>query len=175
MKGKRGEMEYSHLWVLFAMTGIAAVIAYLIKPSLVLEGLKDGGMFFWQVIPILIPAFIMGGLIAKMLPGDAISKWVGAHSGLRGMVIATLGGALTPGGPIVQFPIIALLYQKGMGVGPLTAYVSAWSLIQIQRFLFMELPLLGWQLAIVRIVASLVFPVIIGFVAEIMWSALGKG
>ena len=168
-------MDYSNLWILFAMTAVVAVIAYLKEPSLLFEGLKEGGMFFWQIIPFLIPAFIMGGLVTKILPGDAIGKWVGAQSGWQGMVIATLGGALTPGGPIVQFPIIALLYQKGMGIGPLTAYVSAWSLIQIQRFLFMELPLLGWHLALVRVAASFVFPVIIGFVAEIIWAAVGKG
>jgi len=168
-------MNYSYLWILFAMAAVVAVFVYLKEPSLLFEGLKEGGRFFWQIFPILIPAFIMGGLITKLLPGDAIGKWVGARSGWRGMVIATLGGALTPGGPIVQFPIIAVLYQKGMGVGPLTAYVSAWSLIQIQRFLFMELPLLGWQLALVRIAASFAFPVIIGFVAQIIWAALGKG
>ena len=168
-------MKNSSLWILFAMTAVVAVVVYLKEPSLLFEGLKEGGRFFWEIFPILIPAFIMGGLIIKILPGDAIGKWIGAHSGWRGMVIATLGGALTPGGPIVQFPIIALLYRKGMGVGPLTAYVSAWSLIQIQRFLFMELPLLGWKLALVRISASFVFPVIIGFVAQIIWAAVGKG
>lgn len=175
MKGKITKMDYSYIWILFAIAAIASVIAYLKEPSLLFEGLKEGATFSWQIILVLIPAFIMGGIIIKLLPVDAIGKWVGAHSGWRGMAIATLGGALTPGGPVVQFPIIALLYQKGMGVGPLTAYVSAWSLIQIQRFLFMELPLLGWQLALVRMGASFVFPVIIGFVAQIIWAALGKG
>lgn len=146
------------------------IFAYLKDPGLPAEGLKEGMKLFIAILPALLFAFIAAGIFSKILPREFISRWLGEESGIRGLAIATLAGTLTPGGPFIQFPIVAALYKSGVAIAPLMAYVSAWSLLGIQRFLIAEVPILGWKLSMCRMIASLCFPFIIGFLTQIFWN-----
>ena len=124
---------------------------------------------FWGIFPALVFAFIAAGMIGKVLPRDLMTRLLGEESGLLGLITGTAAGALTPGGPFVQFPIVAALLKSGAGVAPLMAYISAWSLLGINRFLIYEVNLLGWRLALCRMAASLLFPMIIGVLTRMLW------
>ena len=69
-----------------------------------------------------------------------------------------------------QFPIIASLYKIGIGIGPLVAYMTAWSLMGFQRIIIWELPFLGARVVAVRVFASILFPVLGGWMARILWA-----
>jgi uncharacterized membrane protein YraQ (UPF0718 family) len=44
---------------------------------------------------------------------------------------------------MTHFPVIASLFKMGVGIGPLVAYLSAWSLFGLQRVIMWEIPFLG--------------------------------
>jgi len=156
------------LLLVFALT----TFAYLKDPALVPEGLKAGGKLFQEILPTMVLAFIAAGLVSVLLPRELMSRWLGEQSGLRGLMIATLAGALTPGGPFVQFPIVAALFKAGAGVAPLMAYITGWSVLGVNRLLVYEVPMLGWRLSLARMAASLVFPMIIGLLTRFLWTRL---
>jgi len=52
-------------------------------------------------------------------------------------------GTVTPGVPMTHFPIIASLFEVGLGIGPLVAYLTAWSLFGLQRIIMWEIPFSG--------------------------------
>jgi len=156
------------LLLVFALT----TFAYLKDPALVPEGLKAGGKLFHEILPTMVLAFIAAGLVSVLLPRELMSRWLGEQSGLRGLMIATLAGALTPGGPFVQFPIVAALFKAGAGVAPLMAYITGWSVLGVNRLLVYEVPMLGWRLSLARMAASLVFPMIIGLLTRFLWTRL---
>jgi len=155
--------------IMFLMAGGLTMLAYIKDPNLPLEGLKDGGRLFLDILPALILAFIAAGMIGKILPRELMTRWLGEGSGMRGLCIATVAGTATPGGPFVQFPIVAALLKSGAGIAPLMAYISAWSLLGFNRFLIYEVPLLGWKLSLSRMAASLIFPIIIGLLTRVIW------
>lgn len=160
------------VWIMIVLAVVLAIAAYVQDSGLPAEGLRAGGKLFLNILPVLVPAFMVAGLITVVLPRELLSHWLGDGSGLRGMLIATLAGGLTPGGPFVQFPIVAALYKSGAGIGPLMAYVSAWSLLGVHRVLVWEVPLLGWKLTCIRLAASLFFPILIGFLSRALWLGL---
>lgn len=155
--------------VMFLLAGATTICAYIKDHSLPLEGLKAGGKMFWNIFPALVFAFIAAGMISKILPRELMSRWLGEESGLRGLIIATIAGSITPGGPFVQFPIVAALLKSGAGVAPVMAYISSWSLLGVNRFLIYEIPLLGWKLSLARMSACLFFPIIIGLLTRFLW------
>ena len=157
------------IWVLLAMTAVLTAIAYFKDPGLALDGLKDGGNLMLGILPMLILAFIAAGMMGKVLPRELMTRLMGDQSGIRGLSIGTLAGMLTPGGPFIQFPIVAALFKSGAGVAPLMAYISAWSLLGVNRFLAYEVPILGWKLAGCRMAASLIFPFVIGLLTRALW------
>ncbi len=64
-------------------------------------GLKTAGGLLIQIAPLLIFAFIIAGMMQALIPQEITSKWIGTASGLRGILIGTIMGSLTPGGPFV--------------------------------------------------------------------------
>jgi len=158
---------------IMSLLAIALTIAaYMQDHRFPLEGLKAGGKLFWGIFPAMILAFIAAGMMTQVLPRELLTRLLGEEAGLPGMLIATVAGALTPGGPFIQFPIVAALLKSGAGIGPLVAYISAWSLLGFNRFVVFEIPLLGLKLSLTRLAASMVFPIIIGTLARFLWTRL---
>ena len=120
-----------NLFIPTILMGILAlvllVVGYLKGQDQHIIGTKAGIMMIVQIMPLLFFAFIMAGMIQTLLPHDLIAKWVGAESGLRGIIIGTLAGAMTPGGPYVSMPIAAGLLRAGASMGTMVAFLTGWS------------------------------------------------
>ena len=138
-----------------------------------IEGLKIGYKLLLQVIPLLIFAFIVAGLVQTMLPKELLSKWVGAESGLRGIIIGSIAGGLTPGGPFVCMPIAAGLLQAGASMGTIVAFLTSWSLWAVVR-IPMEIGILGWKFTLLRVASTFIFPPIAGVIANLLSKIVTK-
>lgn len=125
-------------------------------------GLSEAMSIFAGVAPQLALGFLMAGFVTILVPQQMIARLVGAESGTVGLGIATLAGAVTPGGPFLQFPLVATLLRSGAGEGQVAAYLTAWSLLGLQRVLVWEVPVLGPTFAITRWGISLVIPILVG-------------
>jgi uncharacterized membrane protein YraQ (UPF0718 family) len=151
------------------LAGVAILLAGLAGwrggADLVVAGLLQGAWTFGSVIPLLVAAFLIAGLTRALVTRELVSRWLGAGSGWRGILLACLGGALMPGGPYVYYPIAAALLHAGAGLGVLVAFVSAKNLWSLSR-LPLELALLGPHLTAVRFVATFVLPPLLGLLAE---------
>lgn len=126
-------------------------------------GAAEGFGLLTSVAPQLALGFLMAGLATVLIPQSAVAGLVGEGSGLQGLLIATGAGALTPGGPFLQFPLVAALMRNGASEGAVAAYLTAWSLLGMRRVLVWELPVLGPTFASVRWTASLILPLVVGF------------
>lgn len=136
--------------------------------ELALAGLLQGGRTLLSVVPLLLAAFLIAGLIQVLVSREVVTRWLGAGSGWRGIGLACLGGALIPGGPYVYYPIAAVLMKSGAGLGVLVAFVTAKNLYSVSR-LPLEFALLGPRLTVIRFVATLLLPPLLGFLAELIF------
>jgi len=136
-----------------------------------ITGLKLTGNMLVQLIPLLIFALIVAGMIQVLIPHELISKWVGAESGFRGLLIGTALGGLTPGGPFVTMPIAAGLLRAGASIGTMVAFVTAWSLLAVAR-LPLELGVMGWKFTLIRLACTFFFPPIAGLIASRLFSGV---
>ena len=100
---------------------------------------------------------------------NAGRRYFGRESGLRALLIASLAGVLTPGGPMVTVPFMVALAHSGAAMGPLVAYMTSWSLFGMQRIIAWEAPLMGWRFVFVRVVPSLAFPVLAGWLVKVFY------
>ena len=157
--------------VMFIIAVALFIIASLQGESKNVTGLKAAWTMTIQIVPLLIFAFIVAGLVQTILPRDLMSKWIGDESGLRGILIGTLGGALTPGGPFVSMPIAAGMLKAGAGIGTMVAFLTSWSLIAVAR-LPLEVGIMGWRFTLIRMVSILIFPPIAGLLANLIVKVL---
>lgn len=122
-----------------------------------------------QILPLLVFAFIVAGMMQVLIPTELISKWVGAESGLKGILLGSVAGALTPGGPFVSMPIVAVLIRAGASVGTTVAFLTGWSIVSVAR-IPMEVGLLGWKFTAIRLTVTFFFPPLAGIIAQRLFS-----
>jgi uncharacterized membrane protein YraQ (UPF0718 family) len=149
--------------VLAGLALILMIVAYFKDPSLPLIGARNGLAMLTFILPRLIPALILAGLFQILVPQDVVSRHFGRESGLKGLIIATGAGMITPGGPMVSVPFMVALSNSGAALPVLVAYMTAWSLFGVQRIIAWEAPLMGWHFVWVRVIPSLAFPVVAGW------------
>jgi uncharacterized membrane protein YraQ (UPF0718 family) len=153
--------------------GVAAVvllyIGYQKGGGEHLMGLRSAGNLLLQIIPLLVLAFIVAGMIQVLVPVQLISRWIGAESGLRGILIGTLMGGIAPGGPYVSMPVAAGLLRVGASTGTMVAFLTSWSLWAVTR-LPMEIGIMGWKFTLIRLACTFFFPPIAGLLANLFFS-----
>jgi uncharacterized protein len=156
------EFTVSELLLILAVASLAVIAFATGGSERVAAAGRETLSFFSTVWFRLLLGFALAGLVTVLIPAEAIGKHLGEESGVGGLLIAMLAGSLTPGGPFIQFPIIATLQRSGAGSGPLAAYLTAWLLIPLQRVIIWELPFLGYQFVTARLLMSLAVPLAIG-------------
>jgi len=170
MEKKRRNMNMLLPTIIMAVLAIILlVIGYSKGEGQHVQGLHSGVKMIVEIIPLLLFAFIVAGMVQVLLPQELLSKWIGEESGLKGIFIGTLAGGITPGGPYVSLPLVAGLLKAGAGIGTLVAFLTAWSLWAVAR-LPMEIGILGWKFTFVRLACTFFFPPIAGLLAQLFFS-----
>jgi uncharacterized membrane protein YraQ (UPF0718 family) len=153
------------LWLVVA---VLALVAAARGRVLLNDGLRDGVVEFLRLLPRICIGVIGSGFIAEVVPKALVAPWLGPDSGFLGVVIATLGGALTPGGPVVGFSIGAAALKSGAGAPQVIAYSTAWALYAIQRLLMWETPMMPPRVVWLRAAVSLPLPFIAAAIAVLL-------
>jgi uncharacterized membrane protein YraQ (UPF0718 family) len=136
--------------------------------DLVLEGFFQGIKILWRELPLLAAAFLTAGFLQSLLKKEFITRWLGTDAGLKGILLACLGGGLIPGGPYAYYPIASALLKSGAGLGVLIAFVTAKNLWSVTR-LPLEFAILGSTITIRRYLITFLIPPLLGIFAESMF------
>jgi uncharacterized membrane protein YraQ (UPF0718 family) len=164
----------SSLWIVLGLFALLAALAWARGGApLVQQGLESGSRMIVRFALVIVVSFLAAGLAEALLPQSWLRDSLGESSGLRGILLATGLGALTPAGPFVAIPIAAVMVRSGAGTAPVIAYVTAWSLLAVHRLVAWEVPILGWRLALLRYGVSLGIPVLAGLAARSLRSLAG--
>ncbi len=158
-------------------------IAVLVVVSAVLVWRRDGisGVreilahdvgLFGGILPRVFAGCLLGALVAEILPHEKVSRSLGPKSGLKGLLIATAFGAILPGGPFTAYPVASALLAVGADFGATIAMVVSWTLIGYGRAVAWELPIMGTDFTLWRIVISLPLPVLAGAFGRFMYARM---
>ncbi len=159
-------MSLSAYLIIFGALAILVIATVIKKPvGGFQQGLRNGGENLATMLPILPLAIITAGFIAEMIPQDAASAWIGPDAGLKGIIIASIAGGITPGGPFISFPLALAFIKAGAGVPQVIAFISGWSVIAVHRILLFEMPLLGPWFSLLRLLSALLIPTMAGIIA----------
>ncbi|HEY74349.1 MAG TPA: hypothetical protein G4N99_13895 [Thermoflexia bacterium] len=157
--------------ILSAVAALLLAIAFSRQRDLPLAGLVAGGRTLWRNLPILLLGFVIAGLVQVIVPREVISRWLGAQVGVKGILTACVAGGLMPGAPYAVFPLAAVLYQSGAGMGAVVGFLTAWALWSVSR-LPVEMALVDPKVALVRYAITFVIPPIAGLGANLVAALL---
>lgn len=166
-KGRRNGMLISTL-IFAVLAAVLLFVGYRNGQGQHIAGVRISAAMIVQVLPLLFFAFLVAGMVQVLIPREIILRWVGAEAGIRGIIIGSIAGGLTPGGPFVNLPLAAGLYRSGAGVGTMVAFITGWSVYAMAR-LPLEIGILGWRLTAIRIASTFMFPPLAGLIAHVVF------
>lgn len=153
------------LWVIALGLGLIAASR---SRTLLRNSAREGAVDCLRLLPRIMLGVIGSGYIAALLPQDVVGRWLGADSGFTGLCIAVVGGAFTPGGPVIGFSIGAAALKGGAGAPQVIAYTTAWALFAVQRLFIWELPVMPERLVWLRVAVSLPLPFLLATFAMLL-------
>jgi uncharacterized membrane protein YraQ (UPF0718 family) len=153
--------------VMFIIALALFIVALLQGEGKHVTGLKAAWTYTIQILPLLIAALIVAGLVQTLIPREMISAWVGDESGFRGILIGSVAGALTPGGPYVSLPIAAGFLKAGASVPTMVSFVVGWALLSVAR-LPLEVGIMGWRFTLIHMLSVIIFAPMAGLLASLL-------
>ena len=151
--------------VLWAIAAILGLLVLRRGPLVLRDAVVDGARRFLVILPRMGFAILLAGFAAAMIPGEPVAAAIGPQSGFVGIVLASIAGGFVPSGPIISFPLVVVLWKAGAGLPQLIAFLTAWSVFAFHRVLIYEATMMGWRFSAMRLIASLLLPVISGLLA----------
>ncbi len=162
---------YIHLILLIVIAILAGLAFAKGGWATVKQGFLQGFSILGKESLLLIAAFLTAGLLQALIKKEFIARWLGREAGIKGILLACLGGGLIPGGPYAYYPIAGALLSSGAGLGVLIAFVTAKNLWSVSR-LPLEFGILGPAVAIRRYLITFLIPPLLGITVEWLFGNL---
>lgn len=169
-KGRRNSGMLIPTIVLGILAVILLTMGYYKGEGQHISGLKSALAMTLQLMPLLVFALVTASMVQELLSHETVAKWVGAESGIRGILIGSFAGGLCPGGPFVSLPIAAGLLRAGSSMGTMVAFITGWSIWAVNR-LPMEVGILGWRFTLIRLASTAFLPPLAGLIAQALFGS----
>ena len=165
---KRKPFDWSTAAILALMTTAAIFVYFRDGAEKFLEILYHDLRLFADVLLKVAAGCLLGAFLARLLPRELVARWIGSESGFVGLLVATVLGAILPGGPVTIYPVASALLVMGADVGATVAFLTSWTLLGYTRALVWEIPFFGPEFVGWRILLSTPAPLISGLLARMI-------
>lgn len=153
--------------IILSIVALLLIFTNVKKTGKQYEGLKSGMKQMIHMLPIILAAFILSGMIEVIIPEEFVKEWLSKEAGLRGIFLGTFGGMLLAMGPYAFFPIAASILVSGAGLGTIISIITGWCLLSLSKMPF-ETAFFGMKFFVRRTIISIPFSLAAGFIAHIV-------
>jgi uncharacterized membrane protein YraQ (UPF0718 family) len=165
---RRPSIFDAQLAFMVALLGMLAAVAFWRGGAELLQtGLGGGADLLLRFGLLIVVSFLAAGVAQALIPSGWIEGALGEESGIAGIGIGTLMGALTPAGPFVAMPLAAVMLRAGASGPAVVAFLTGWALLAVHRLVAWEIPILGIRFALVRWAVCLALPIAAGLLARV--------
>ena len=154
-------------YIYLAAAAALMLLSYIKDKNKTKKALITTGKIALNVLPVLFFIFILMGIIQIFVTKDLVVKLLGTGSGIWGILIGELVGAVALIEPAAVFPFSGSLIAKGATYGVIYAFASTAVLIGIAT-LPAEITFMGKKFTVVRNVLTFVLIFLIALTWKFM-------
>lgn len=147
------------------LTASVAGVLVLVFPEKQEPVITTAGDFLLEMIWILPAVMVLLGLFTVWIPQKMVVTYLGKTSGVKGIALAIIFGALPTGPLYVAFPLAAALIRKGARISNVVVFLSAWGCIKLPQEM-VELQFLGARFMLARLIFTILFVTLMGWSIE---------
>jgi uncharacterized membrane protein YraQ (UPF0718 family) len=139
-------------------------------PALLQSGLGNLAAYLAaHVLLCLVPAFFIAGALTALVPKEAVTRFLGRSAPkVISYPAAAIGGFVLAVCSCTILPLFSSIYKKGAGLGPAITFLFVGPAINILALTYTGVAL-GMDIAVARLVLSIVFGIGIGLIMAILF------
>jgi len=148
-----------------ALAGL--LLAFVKNKEKAFASLKIALKSFIKMLPMVFIIIIFIGLLLGFVPPEQISRFVGEQSGIGGVFLIGLVGALMHIPALLSFPLAASMLESGASITAIAAFITTLTMIGMIT-LPLEIKILGKKMALLRNGLSFIVALLIAFLMEMI-------
>lgn len=122
-----------------------------------------------HVLLCLVPAFFIAGALSALIPKETVTRYLGPRAPkIISYPAAALGGFVLAVCSCTILPLFAGIWKRGAGLGPAITFLFVGPAINILAIAYTGAAI-GMDIALARIVLSIVFGIVIGLIMAAMF------
>lgn len=137
---------------------------YLFQPQHTIDALVGFWSMAKKVVPVLVFVFILLVFFHKYIKPDMVRRLLGKDSGIRGWLLAVIGGILMMGPPYILYPMLAEMRKMGARDGLLAVFLYNRN-VKIP-FLPVMILCFGLRYSLILSIFIIIFSIINGILVE---------
>lgn len=149
--------------VLYVIAVFALIVSLIKSREKTKIALKKAWKSFENIMPQFLSILVIIGIMLAILTPEQISKIIGNESGWRGVLIASIIGAITLVPGFVAFPLAAALLKSGAGYMQIAAFISTLMMVGIVT-IPIEMKYFGKKASLLRNAEAFIFSLIVAFI-----------
>ncbi len=153
MKIKLRHLITTYKWALFTFALLIAINLYIPQTGLKANQLTISN--FLTMLSVLPPILLLIGLLDVWIPKETMIKYMGEHSGLKGLIIAFMLGSFAAGPLYAAFPVAAILLKKRAKLSNVLFFLGVWSTAKLPMMMF-EFTSFGGTFTMLHITTNLI-------------------
>lgn len=157
--------QYLRKYKFFLLMMILWIGVYIGKPVLAIRSVELTVLNLRQMFLVIPPIFVLLGLLDVWVPRQTMVRFLGEGSGVRGIVLSFIAGAVAAGPLYGAFPVAAVFLKKQATFRNVFIFIGTWSTIKVPMFLF-EWQSLGWKFALTRLCLNIPGILLIAWVLD---------
>lgn len=146
---------------------VLTVISFFMDREKTIRGLKKGFQMFRTIAVPFLNILILVSVAVTLTPPSMIETYLGAGSGVSGVIAAAVIGSITLIPGFISYPIAALLIQEGASYTTVATFMTTLMMVGIVT-LPLEMRYFGKKVAVIRNALNFIAAVIIGVLVGII-------
>ena len=149
----------------FILVVLVNLIIMILSPDMGKKSVIFSGKNFINFLFMLTPIFICIGLLDVWIERETMIKIMGNKSGIQGILVSFLLGAVTAVPLYALLPVAGMLLKKGSKISNVLIFLCSCTSIRVPLLLF-EASSFGWKFTITSFVVNIFVVIIIAFLIE---------
>ena len=119
---KQGKEFSAGLYFLSSVAFLYLLLAFF-SPQAVVEAMFRSLKILVNIAPVLVIVILFMALTSRLLSPRRAARYLGGKSGLKGWLLAVIGGIISTGPIYVWYPMLRKLREHGMRPGLAAAFL----------------------------------------------------
>ncbi len=162
-------MDSIFTYILYIFITVLLFLSYRKDKKKTILAIKKSWKIFLHVFPQLLSILFLVSLLIAVFDAGTIQNVIGTESGIKGMIISSVFGAIVLIPVLVVFPVASELLKNGAGIMQIAVFISTLTTVGIVT-MPLESKFLGKKITLLRNILFFLFAFFVAFIIEVVLS-----